>query len=226
MRPSPRPPAPRSEWTWALAHIWLGTVALLEGDADEAVRLIEVGLASAERRGDRLTSYIALYNLFQVELGRGDHDAARRHLEDGTRLSLETGDQANLAYLLDAGAVLAAASGQHARVPLLLGAAQAIREAQGARGYGYYRPDPDAIRAAADDARARSGADRYDDALDTGRGLPREPPPRCSARQRALSTHPHTTRTPGAVRGVPRRAAPRVGARHGPRADHPTQEPP
>jgi tetratricopeptide (TPR) repeat protein len=162
---------PEVEWTWALAHIWLGTVALLGGDADEAVRMIEVGLASAERRGDRLTSYIALYNLFQVELGRGDHDAARRHLEDGTRLSLETGDQANLAYLLDAGAVLAAASGQHARVPLLLGAAQAIREAQGARGYGYYRPDPDAIRAAADDARARLGGDRYDDALDTGRGL-------------------------------------------------------
>ena len=162
---------PEVEWTWALAHIWLGTVALLGGDADEAVRLIEEGLASAERRGDRLTSYIALYNLFQVELARSDHDAARRHLEDGTRLSLETGDQANLAYLLDAGAVLSAASGQHSRVPLLLGAAQAIREAQGARGYGYYRPDPDAILAAADDARARLGPDRYDDALDTGRGL-------------------------------------------------------
>lgn len=68
--------------------------------------------------------------------------------------------------------MLAAATGQHARVPLLLGAAQAIRETQGAHGYGYYRPDPDAIRAAADDARLHLGADRYDDALDTGRGLP------------------------------------------------------
>ena len=66
------------EWTWALAHIWLGTVALLGGDADEAVRLIEAGLGSARRRDDRLTSYIALYNLFQVELGRGDNTAARR----------------------------------------------------------------------------------------------------------------------------------------------------
>ncbi|MDR7251724.1 putative ATPase/DNA-binding XRE family transcriptional regulator [Nocardioides sp. BE266] len=158
------------EWTWALAHIWLGTVALLGGDADEAVRWVEAGLGSARRREDRLTSYIALYNLFQVEVGRGDHAAARRHLEEGTRLSLETGDQANLAYLLDAGAVLSAASGQHARVPLLLGAAQAIREAQGARGYGYYRTDPAAIDAAADDARAHLGQDRYDDALDTGRG--------------------------------------------------------
>lgn len=176
---------PEVEWTWALAHIWQGTVALLGGDADEAVRLIEEGLRSARRRDDRLTSYIALYNLFQVELGRGDHDAARRHLEEGTRLSLETRDQANLAYLLDAGAVLAAASGQHARVPLLLGAAQAIREALGSQGYGYYKPDPDTIAAAAAEARTHLGADRYDDALDTGRGLGavdaaamlREPPP-------------------------------------------------
>jgi tetratricopeptide (TPR) repeat protein len=165
---------PGSEWTWALAHIWLGTVALLQGDPDEAVRLIEQGLASARRRGDRLTSYVALYNLFQVELARGDHAAARRHLQEGTRLSLETGDQANLAYLLDAGAVLAAAAGQHARVPLLLGAAQAIREAWGSHGYGYYRPDPAAIEAAATDARTHLGADRYDDALDTGRGLSAE----------------------------------------------------
>ena len=162
---------PEVEWTWALAHIWQGTVALLGGDADEAVRMIEEGLRSARRRDDRLTSYIALYNLFQVELGRGDHDAARRHLEEGTRLSLETRDQQNLAYLLDAGAVLAAASGQHARVPLLLGAAQAIREALGSRGYGYYRPDPATIAAAATEARTHLGADRYDDALDTGRGL-------------------------------------------------------
>ncbi|WP_322921178.1 ATP-binding protein [Nocardioides renjunii] len=162
---------PPVEWTWALGHIWLGTVALLREDPDEAVRLIGEGLASARRREDRLTSYIALYNLFQVELARGDHAAARRHLEEGTALSLETGDQANLAYLLDAGAVLAAASGQHARVPLLLGAAQAIREAQGSHGYGYYRPDPATITAAADDARAHLGPDRYDDALDTGRGL-------------------------------------------------------
>lgn len=162
---------PEVEWTWALSHIWLGTVALLGGDADEAVRLVGEGLGSARRRKDRLTSYIALYNLFQVELGRGDHDAARRHLEESTRLSLETGDQANLAYLLDAGAVLAAASGQHARVPLLLGAAQAIREALGSRGYGYYRTDPATIEAAAAEARTHLGADRYDDALDTGRGI-------------------------------------------------------
>lgn len=160
-----------AEWTWALSHVWLGTVALLDGDPDAAVRLVEAGLGSARRRGDRLTSYIALYNLFQVELARGEHDRARRHLEEGLRLSLETGDQANLAYLLDALAVIEAADGAVSRVPLLLGAAQAIREAIGSRGYGYYRPDPSAVAAAEEDARRRLGADRYDDALDAGRAL-------------------------------------------------------
>ena len=160
-----------SEWTWALAHVWLGTVALLRGDPDEAVRRVEDGLASARRRGDRLASYIALYNLCQVELSRGDHSRARLHLEEGLRLSVETGDQANLAYLLDALAVIEAAEGTVSRVPLLLGAAQTIREGIGSRGYGYYRPDPDAVAAAVADARQRLGADRYDDALDAGRAL-------------------------------------------------------
>ena len=85
---------------------------------------------------------------------------------------METGDQANLAYLLDALAVIEAAEGALSRVPLLLGAAQAIREGIGSRGYGYYRPDPEAVAAAAADARGSgSGADRYDDALDAGRAL-------------------------------------------------------
>ena len=135
------------------------------------MRSIERGLASARRRGDRLSAYIALYNLSQVELARGAHAAARRHLEEGMRLSLETGDHANLAYLLDALAVVEAADGTLARVPLLLGAAQAIREAIGSRGTATTartrrrwprRPT----------ARAQHlGADRYDDALDTGRAL-------------------------------------------------------
>ncbi len=158
------------EWTAGLSLIWLGTVALLNGDPDGAVEHIERGLVLARRRGDRLSVYIALYNLSQVELTRRANDRARRHLEEGMRLSLETGDLANLAYLLDATAVLEAADGTHARVPLLLGAAQGIRETIGSRGYGYYRPDPDAMAAAEAEARSHLGSDRYDDALDVGRG--------------------------------------------------------
>jgi tetratricopeptide (TPR) repeat protein len=162
---------PDGEWTAGLARIWLGTVDLLEGDPGAAVAQIELGLASARRRGDRLSSYIALYNLSQVELTRGRHAEARGHLEEGIRLSLETGDLANLAYLLDATAVLEAADGTHARVPLLVGAAQAIREGIGTHGYGYYRPDPEALASACAEAGRRLGGDRYDDALDVGRAM-------------------------------------------------------
>ncbi len=159
------------EWTWALAHIWLGTVRLLEGDADGALTHMEQGLDSARSRGDRLTSYIALYNLAQVELGRGDHGSAGEYLEEGLRLSRQTGDLAQVAYLLDATAVLEAARGVHESVPVLLGAAQMIRETTGSRGYGYYRPDPAATESAAREAQLRLGEDRYDDALDVGRRL-------------------------------------------------------
>lgn len=162
------------EWIAGLSRVWIGTVALLRGEFDEAVGQIEGGLESARRRGDRLSAYIALYNLSQVELARGRPPEARRHLDEGMRLSLETGDVSNLAYLLDAMAVVEAAEGTLARVPILLGAAQGIRETVGYRGYGYYRPDPAAIGAAAERARRHLGADRYDDALDHGRGRPVE----------------------------------------------------
>lgn len=170
-RPIAEGAGPDGEWTRALSLIWLGTVRLLEGDADAAVAHIGLGLDSARARGDRLSSYIALYNLCQVEMGRGDHARAGEHLHEGLRLSRQTGDLANLAYLLDASAVLEASRGIHARVPVLLGAAQAIREAIGTRGYGYYRPDPAAVRRAADAARQHLGEEKYDDALDVGRRL-------------------------------------------------------
>ena len=163
---------PPGEWTAALNHIWLGTVGMLTGDLSGAVDQIDLGLASARRRGDRLTTYVALYNLAQVEVTRGCPEVARRHLADGMRMSLETGDLANLAYFLDASAVLEAAGGVHARVPLLFGAAQAIRESIETRGYGYYRPDPEAGAKAIDEARRHLGEDRYDDALDMGRRMP------------------------------------------------------
>jgi tetratricopeptide (TPR) repeat protein len=178
----------RGEWTAALNQIWLGTVAMLVGDSAGAADHIAWGLASARRRGDRLTIYVALYNLSQSEVARGGHDVARGHLEEGTRLSMETGDLANLAYFLDALAVLEAADGRQARVPLLLGAAQAIREAIGSHGYGYYRPDPSAIVDAADQARQRLGTDRYDDALDMGRAMSPDEAARLALSERVRPT--------------------------------------
>jgi predicted ATPase/DNA-binding XRE family transcriptional regulator len=159
------------DWIAALTRIWLGTVLLLGGDAEQAVRHIESGLESARRRGDRLSIYIGLYNLSQVAAARDDTGLARTHLQEGIRLSTETQDLANLAYFLESLAVVDAAEGEHECVPLLFGAAQGIRESIGNRGYGYYQPDPDLARQAESAARARLGDDAYDDALDRGRSL-------------------------------------------------------
>jgi predicted ATPase/transcriptional regulator with XRE-family HTH domain len=162
---------PAGEWLAGLTQIWLGTVALLGGDPDAAVPHMERGLAAARRRGDRLSSYIALYNLSQVAVVRGDTALGRQHLEEGMRLSMQTRDLANLAYFLDALAVVEAADGTYARVPVLFGAAQGIRDSTGTVGYGYYRPDEQQKGQAAAEARRRLGDDRYDDDLDAGRSL-------------------------------------------------------
>lgn len=144
---------------------------MLQGDPDRAVARVETGLASARRRGDRLTAYIALYNLSQVSSARDDHVSARRHLEEGMRLSVETGDLANLTYFCDALAVVEAAVRDFARVPMLLGAAEGMREVVGNAQFGYYRPDEEAGRRAAAVAFEALGAEAYEDAKDAGRGM-------------------------------------------------------
>ena len=95
---------PEVQWTWGLAHVWLGTVALLDGDADEAVRLAndsEYGLCGsvfgrdldrAESVARRLevgavTVNDAVVNYTALELPMGGAKPAsgigRRHGKDG-----------------------------------------------------------------------------------------------------------------------------------------------
>jgi predicted ATPase/DNA-binding XRE family transcriptional regulator len=162
---------PEAEWPGDLTRIWLGTVRMLGGDSVGAVSSIERGLASARRRGDRLTSYIALYNLSQAALTQGDHGRARTYLAEGIELSRQTRDAANLAYFFELLAVATTADDHAPRVATLLGAAQSMREAAGAEVYGYYRPDQALTKAAAGRARSTLGADAYDDHVDAGRAL-------------------------------------------------------
>jgi hypothetical protein len=158
-------------WMSSLVHVWLGTVVLLQGDAAGAVTEIERGLAIARGRGDRLSTYVALYNLSQVAITGGDHAAARRYLDEGITLSEQTQDLANLAYFLDALAVVESAAGASDRVPVLLGAARSFRETVGANVYAYYVPD-DALRAAAEQsARDTLGDTEYERLIDLGRGF-------------------------------------------------------
>jgi ATP/maltotriose-dependent transcriptional regulator MalT len=160
-----------ADWLASLVHVWLGTVLVLRGELDGAAASVQSGLAAARRRGDRLTAYIALYNLSLIALARGELEVAREHLHEGVRLTQETGDLANLGYLLESLAVVEGARGEQHRTAVLLGAAEAVREAAGAWVYGYYKPDASLREAAAATALAALGDDVYGDTVDAGRGL-------------------------------------------------------
>ncbi|GHH88879.1 hypothetical protein GCM10017771_36080 [Streptomyces capitiformicae] len=160
-----------SPWTASLTHVWLGTVHLLRGAPATAVPEIERGLRLARTRGDRLSTYVALYNLSQAALALGDHPLARRHVEEGIILSQETRDLANLAYFVETLAVIESQEGDHIRVATLLGATTGLRETVGADVYAYYHPDQSLRAAAEESARAVLGDDAHDEAVDAGRTL-------------------------------------------------------
>lgn len=158
----------RGEWLWTVAHVWCGTAHLALGDLATAATDVERGLAAARRRRDPLGTYTALFSAVQIDLARGEHERARDQVEEGLRLSLETGDRANLASFLDAMALVDSTTGAPGRVGVLRGAASTLRTAVGADAFGYYRPDEAQIAEAERTARAVRGALRY--AADVARG--------------------------------------------------------
>ena len=91
--------------------MWLGTVRLLRGDPAGAPSTPSCALAAARERQDPLAIYIGLFTGAQIALAVGDHDRARRQLDEGILLSVDTGDMANLAYFLDAVGVVEAERG-------------------------------------------------------------------------------------------------------------------
>ncbi|GAA1434538.1 hypothetical protein GCM10009616_29200 [Microlunatus lacustris] len=157
-------------WMSSLTHIWLGTVVLLQGDPDGADAEVRQGLEIARSRGDRLSTYVALYNQSQAALAAEDHQRARGFVEEGIELSEQTLDLANLAYFLDTLAVVEAADARLERVPVLLGAAEAFRETVGGV-YAYYVPDESLRAAAESQARAALTPDAYDEGFGRGRAL-------------------------------------------------------
>lgn len=157
-------------WLWTLAHVWQATVALLRGAPDRAEELLTPALEAGRRRDDPLAVYIGLFTAAQVAITTGDLERARRQLEEGIALSLDTGDLANLAYFLEALAVVEAQAGRHRRVGVLHGAASRLRESVGANVYGYYQPDQ-ALLAAAIAGAADELGEEYAVALDEGRRM-------------------------------------------------------
>jgi tetratricopeptide (TPR) repeat protein len=168
----------------SLARVWLGTTSLLGGDAARAEREIGEGLASARSRGDTLCTYVALYNLAQLAISRGDLALAAGTLEEGVGLSGHTKDRANLAHFLDALSAVAALRGETERSALLIGAAEESLREVGAPVYNFYAPDPSLKERAASEGRAALGdaaferlreqgrATTFEEAVRLGAGIP------------------------------------------------------
>jgi tetratricopeptide (TPR) repeat protein len=148
-----------ADWIVGLCHVWLGTVSQLRGDTVGAGKQCELGLANARRRGDLLTTYVALYGLVQAALAQHRLDDARALLAEGIDLSAQTGDLANLSFFLESLGVVEGASGRHAQAAQLLGASGGLRDRMGSSVYGYYLPDPALRETAERQARAGLGDD-------------------------------------------------------------------
>lgn len=162
---------PAGDWMTALIEIWLGTVLLLEGDPDSAAASVERGLVRARDRGDRLATYIGLYNLTQIAIARADYRTARCCLVEGITLSMETQDLANLAYFLEAVAVIDARTRPSDRAPTLLGGADRLRDQVGADVYAYYLPDENLRADAESRTREALGAAAFEEAFTAGTAL-------------------------------------------------------
>lgn len=161
------------EWLWTLSHVWLGTTELLRGDGARAAELVDLALEAGRRRHDPLAVYIALFTAVQVSVVRGDFARARTQIAEGVTLSQDTGDHANLAYLLEALAVVESLdpAGDLGRVGVLRGAAAELRAGVGGNVYGYYRPDEALIEQASATARDARGVEQYDADVAAGRAL-------------------------------------------------------
>jgi predicted ATPase len=165
------PDSPGTEWVVGLCHVWLGTVRQLRGDTAGAVEQCELGLASARRRGDLLTTYVALYGLVQAALAQHRLDDARALLAEGIDLSAQTGDLANLSFFLESLGVVEGANGRHSEAAQLLGASGGLRDRVGSSVYGYYLPDPALRETAERQARVALGDDAVEAELLHGRSM-------------------------------------------------------
>jgi non-specific serine/threonine protein kinase len=133
--------------------------------------MFEEGLAAARRIGDRSSTCIALYNLAQAVLSRGDHDEAASLFAECVTLSDQMGDRANVAYCLEGLAVVASARGEAERSGRLIGAAEGLHEAVGVPVYLYYEPYHSMYERTVAAVRSWLGGEAFEEARERGREM-------------------------------------------------------
>jgi hypothetical protein len=113
---------------------------------------------------------VALHALATVARAEGDDDRAGGLLEEGLGLSVEVGDETNVAYFLEGLAAVAASKGAPIRAARLWGAAEALLETIEVAAYPH-APDRSLRQREVAAARARLEGDEWEEAWAEGRAM-------------------------------------------------------
>ncbi len=144
---------------------------LARGDIARARRLAERALPLArEPGGARDVVYVVLHPLAAIARAEGDHERAAQLLREGLTLSVEIGEENNVAYCLEELAVVAADKNELERAAQLWGAAEAILEKTEVLTSPHV-PDRSLHRRQVADARARLHEEAWKRAWAQGRAM-------------------------------------------------------
>jgi DNA-binding CsgD family transcriptional regulator len=125
------------------------------------------GLALSREVGERQAISTALYTLAQAER---DHERARDLFEEGLKLSVELGNEADVTHCLEGLAAVAASEGRIVHAARLWGAEEALLERMETAVYTYV-PDRSLHRSRVATARARLDKEAFEAAWKEGRSL-------------------------------------------------------
>ena len=146
----------------------MGVLALTQGNVEDAEKHWQERRTAFRAAGDRLYTAGVLCNLGNAAMRRKDLVAARDRYTESLQLFREYGSPGDVALLVEGFAGLAMASGYPKRAARLYGAAAAMRDRTGAAIAIEDKADHE--RAVAE-VRAAIGAEAFETALNTGRGV-------------------------------------------------------
>jgi len=121
----------------AYLRYYLGSTALVQGDADTARGYLESSLREIEAAGDDLARGVVLASLGLLAAQRGEHDQARARFAEGLPLLRGGGDQWDLALLLLNSGLEEAQAASPAAGALLADALRAWQQLRGTAGVAF-----------------------------------------------------------------------------------------
>ncbi|MEV4622849.1 DUF4062 domain-containing protein [Asanoa sp. NPDC049573] len=119
------------DWQSSIYHTRLGSIALLEGNHDDAADEFHAALVTAQHTDDALGTSIALYSLGLNAISQGDLAEAHDYLADGLSSAYGKGDTNSPPLFIAALADLAARQGEPERAVRLTAAAESLRTPSG-----------------------------------------------------------------------------------------------